>query len=143
MLAACSSGQSDIVPMPVPTTSATPDAGATSAPKADPTLLPGGTALANVDYFNFVNNRLLAVNSEPSSAAIIENLINAGFAKGELEITPDKTDQLRIPADSIQVAVRTSKDCLIGQFQAGIYTSAVGPPVNGAACLIGATEDIS
>lgn len=145
VLSACSSVQSDVVPMPVPVTtaSATPSGAPTSAPPADPVLLPGGSALANLKYFNFVNLRLLAVNSNPSSAAIIENLVNSGFDKSTLEITPDKTDQLRRPADSIQVSVRTSVDCLLGQFQAGNFTSAVGPPVNGTTCLIGATEDIS
>lgn len=144
LLAACGSESSDTVPMPVPvpTTSASPSGAPSSAPEDDPRLLPGGTALANFDYFNFVNNRLLAVNSNPSSAAIVENLLNAGFEKSNLEVTPDKTDQLRRPADSIQLAVRTSVGCLLGQFQAGVFTSAVGPPVNGSACLIGATETI-
>ncbi len=142
MLAACTSGPSDTVPMPVPvsTTSASPSAAPTGAPEADPVLLPGGTALANLDYFNFVNARLLSVNANPSSSAIVENLVNAGFAVADLEVTPDKTDQLRRPADSIQLAVRTSAGCLLGQFQAGEFSSIVGPSVNGAACLIGATE---
>ena len=142
VLTSCSTELSDTVPMPVPTASESASAAPTSAPSPDPTLLPGGTALANFDYFDFVNKRLLGVNANPSSAAIVENLVNAGFEKSDLEVTPDKTDQLRRPVDSIQFSVRTSEGCLLGQFQAGAYTSAVGAPVNGAACLIGETDTI-
>lgn len=140
----CVTERSDNVPapMPVPTSTVSAAPGPQETQEPDPTLLPNGTALANRAYFDFVNERLLEVNSNPSSAAIVENLVNAGFAKSNLEVTPDKTDQLGLPADSIQFAVRTSKDCLIGQFQAGAYASLVGPPVNGELCLIGKTATV-
>lgn len=142
LLTACGSEPSDTIPMPVPSASASPSASPGAKPRPDPVLLPGGSALANIDYFDFVNTRLLAVNPNPSSSAIVENLLNAGFAKADLEVTPDKTSELRRPADSIQFAVRTSVDCLLGQFQAGGYSSMVGPALNGGACLIGETETI-
>lgn len=148
ILSACTSEPSDTVPMPVPvpvttsTATTAPTAAPTGAPDPDPVLLPGGTALANFEYFDFVNRRLLAVNDKPSSAAIVENLLNSGFDKGNLEVTPDKTSQLHRPADSIQFAVRTSNGCLVGQFQAGAYTSMVAPTVNGETCLIGVTSTI-
>lgn len=146
LLAACSGERSDTVPMPVPvpTSTASPSPAATpvAEPDPDPTLLPQGTALANRAYFDFVNKNLLAVNANPSSSAIVENLINAGFSKSEIEVTPDRTTPLRGPADSIQFAVRTSKDCLVGQFKAGHYSSMVGPAINGEVCLVGDTKTI-
>lgn len=146
LLTACAGELNDTVPTPVPAATGTASAAPTSVPTAqpgpDPTLLPGGTALANLDYFNFVNTRLVSVNSNPSGAAIVENLINSGFEKSALEVTPDKTSQLHRPADSIQFAVRTSNGCLVGQFHAGSYTSMVAPTVNGERCLIGETATI-
>ena len=144
LLAACSSQPSDTVPAPVPepTRSASTNPTPESEPDPDPTLLPGGTALANRAYFDFVNSRLLAVNPNPSSDAIVENLQSAGFAKSDLEVTPDSTAVIGRPADSIQFAVRTSQGCLLGQFQAGGYTSMVGPALGGGFCLIGETETI-
>ena len=139
-LAACAPERNDTVPMPVPTvsTSASPSA----EPDPDPTMLPGGTALANRAYFDFVNTRLLAVNSNPSTTAIVTSLVDAGFAKADMEITPDKTSELRRPVDSIEFSVRIGESCLIGQFEAGGYTSLVGPVVSGGHCLIGKTQKI-
>lgn len=146
LLTACANEPSDTVPAPVPIgtneATAAPTSTPTAPPAPDPILLPGGTALANIDYFNFVNRRLLSVNKNPSGAAIVENLVNAGFAKSDLEVTPDKTSQLHRPADSIQFAVQTSRGCLVGEFHAGAYTSMVAPTVNGEKCLIGETATI-
>lgn len=144
LLSACDKTYGENVPMPVPTVaaSASSSASPSAEPDPDPTLLPGGTALANLDYFNFVNARLLAVNANPSSEAIVENLVNAGFAKSDLEVTPDRTKVIRRTADSIEFSVHTSNGCLLGEFAAGGYTSMVGPVVNGMSCLIGETETI-
>jgi len=140
-LAACAPSRDDTTPMPVPTVtaSASPSAKPTSEPNPNPTLLPGGTALANHAYFDFVNQRLLAVNANPSDDAIVRNLVDAGFPKADLEITSDRTYPLGLVADSVEVAVHTSDGCLIGQFKAGGYLRIVGPPVNGNRCLIGKT----
>ncbi len=144
LLSSCAASFNDNVPMPIPThtVSTSPSASPVAQPDPDPTLLPGGTALANFDYFNFVNKRLLAVNPNPSSEAIVENLINSGFSKDSLEVTADHTAVIRRAADSIEFSVRTSNGCLLGEFAAGGYTSMVGPLVNGTSCLIGETEPI-
>jgi hypothetical protein len=139
-LAACAPEREDIVPMPVPTVSSS--ASPSAEPDPDPTMLPGGTALANHAYFDFVNRRLLAVNKNPSSAAIVKNLVKAGFEKKDMEITDEKTSQLRRPSDSIEFSVRVGEDCLIGQFEAGGYHSIVGPALSGGRCLIGKTVPI-
>lgn len=144
VLTACGSDRSDTVPVPVPTVTASssPAEPSEPLPERDPTLLPQGTALANHAFFDFVNKRLLAVNANPSSAAIVENLVGAGFPKEAIEVTPDKTYPLNKPAVSIQFAVHTSKDCLIGQFKEGNYYSTVGPTINGENCLVGETKPI-
>lgn len=144
MLTSCGSSANEGAPVPetLPTSSSTPTPTPTRAPEPDPVLLPGGTALANRAYFDFVNKKLLAANPNPSSEEIVANLEGAGFAKGDLEVTADSTAVISRPADSIQVAVRTSDGCLLGQFQAGGYSSTVGPELNGGACLIGETEPI-
>ncbi len=145
VVAACAPDRDDTTPMPLPTStsSASPAPEASSEPAPDPTLLPGGTALANHAYFDFVNRRLLSVNSNPSGEAVISNLIAAGFNKADMEITPDKTSELRRPSDSIEFSVRVGDRCLIGQFEAGSYASMVGPVLNGGRCLVGKTEPIN
>lgn len=139
LLSACSGEPGNNVPMPVPTSSTSASPSASAVPARDPTLLPGGTALANKVYFDFVNARLLAVNVDPSSDAIVQNLVNAGFALETIEVTPDKTSELRRPADSIEFSVKTAEGCLLGQFQAGIYSSMVGAVSGSGTCLIGST----
>lgn len=143
-LSACAPPRGDTVPTPIPTVSETtsPSVEPSAAPEPDPILLPLGTALANLAYFDFVNKRLLGVNSNPSDAAIIENLVDAGFSKDSLEVMPDKTSELRRPTDSIEFSVLTSKDCLIGQFASGAYFSIIGPVLSGGKCLIGQTVSI-
>ncbi len=141
-LAACAPERDNTVPMPVPTSTASASPSAGPEPEPDPTLLPGGSALANRDYFDFVNQRLLSVNKNPSHDAVVQNLVAAGFPKGDLEVTSDKTSELRRPSDSIEFSVRSGENCLIGQFEASKYYSTVGPALSGGRCLIGKTVDI-
>jgi hypothetical protein len=141
-LTACAPDRGTTVPMPIPTASSNGTAIPTNEPDPDPTLLPGGTALANRDYFDFVNNRLLAVNSNPAGEAIVDNLVAAGFDKAVMQVTPDKTAVLRGPADSIEFSVRLYDDCLIGQFAGGAYRSIIGPVLSDGGCLIGKTRPI-
>lgn len=130
------------MPAPTPSVSTSASAPPEAEPAPDPTLLPGGTALANHEYFDFVNRRLLAANSHPGGREIIDNLVAAGFDKALMEVTPDLTDQLRQPVDSIEFSVRTDKDCLLGQVAGGQYHSAVGTVFTGGRCLVGETRTI-
>lgn len=141
-LTACTPGHDTTIPMPIPTSSPSSTNPPTNEPDPDPTLLPGGTALANREYFDFVNNRLLAVNSNPAGRAIIDNLVAAGFDKAAMQVTPDTTAVLKGPADSIEFSVRTSHDCLIGQFAGGTYRSLIGPVLSDGGCLVGKTRPI-
>lgn len=141
-LTACAPDRGTTLPLPLPTSSPHSTNAPSSEPDPDPTLLPGGTALANLDYFDFVNNRLLAVNGNPAGEAIIDNLVAAGFDKAAMQVTPDKTAVLNGPADSIEFSVRTSDDCLIGQFAGGTYRSLIGPVLSDGGCLVGKTRPI-
>lgn len=145
-LSACVQDRENTVPTPISTADVSaqpsPEPDATAEPTPDPTMLPGGTALANRAYFDFVNKRLLSVNKNPSDVAIVKNLVAAGFAKRDLEVTPDKTSELRRPSDSIEFSVRVGDSCLIGQFQSSKYASMVGPVLSGGRCLVGKTEPI-
>ncbi|HEY9499386.1 MAG TPA: hypothetical protein VIQ78_10225 [Terrimesophilobacter sp.] len=107
-----------------------------------PKMLPGGTALANRDFFDYVNNRLFASTAKPGGKAIIDNLVRSGFDKAAMQITPDKTSVLRLDADSIVFSVRIGTDCLIGQISGHGYHSTVGPVLSDGVCLAGKTQSI-
>ncbi len=142
MLTACAPDRGTTMPVPLPTSSPHNTNAPSNEPDPDPTLLPGGTALANRAYFDFVNKRLLAVNSNPAGEAIIDNLVAAGFDKTAMQVTPDTTAVLNGPADSIEFSVRTIEDCLIGQFAGGTYRSLIGPVLSDGGCLVGRTRPI-
>lgn len=141
-LTACAPDRGTTMPVPLPTSSPGNTNGPSAEPNPDPTLLPGGTALANRGYFDFVNNRLLAVNPNPAGRAIIDNLVAAGFDKAAMQVTADTTAVLNGPADSIEFSVLTSDECLIGQFAGGTYRSLIGPALPDGACLVGKTRPI-
>ena len=142
LLAGCVSA----APTSIPTTSSSvtpsPSASATEAPKVEPTLLPGGTALANKAYFDYVNQKLLDANPKAGGRAIIDNLIEAGFDQNLMQVTPDKTAVMRIDADSIEFSVRAFDQCLIGQISGHGYHSVIGPLVSDGICLAGKTRPI-
>ena len=124
--------------MPVPTLhiSATP-----SSSPGPPALAPGGTAADNFEYFNIVNNNLLAKNSKPDGRAFIDSLIDAGFAKADMEVTPDKT-AIGLDRDNIQFSVKFGKECIVGQFGNVGYQSVILPVLETGKCLLGITRTI-
>lgn len=108
----------------------------------DPEIVPGGTALQNQPYFDLVNTRLIESDAALNGRAFIDNLVEAGYAKADMEVTPDRT-AVDLDADSIQFSVRLSGTCLIGQWGPDIgYTSAVGPVLGTGTCLVGDTRPI-
>lgn len=132
----------EAVPMPVPT-SASPSPSASAAPEPrDPELLENGTALANKEFFDFVNTRYLTANPSPSSRGLIDNLVAAGFDRSAMEVTSDKTPLGR-PVDTIEFSVRAYDDCLIGQVGGFGYTSTILPATGGGTCLVGKTLPIT
>nr|WP_246865487.1 hypothetical protein [Cryobacterium sp. BB307] len=137
-LSGCVAGQ----PAEVEATTA-PESSASASPKPerDPELLPGGSALANRDYFDFVNARLLGQAPDAQGKAIIDNLVAAGFEKAAMQVTPDATPG-GLAVDSIEFSVLAGEDCLIGQVRSADYTSTIAPVLSNGACLVGKTRTI-
>jgi hypothetical protein len=129
-------------PDPAPAVTAS-TAGPSSAPvenPADPELIAGGDAEANLPYFDFVNSKLLS-GENPGGRGIIDNLTAAGFEKSAMQLTADRTPR-GSDVDSLQFSVQLGGDCLIGQVDGAGYTSAVLPALESGSCLIGNTRAI-
>ena len=122
-----------------PTSSAS--ASPTPTPEPDPVLLPAGDAEANLPYFDFVNRRLLETVPTPNGQQLVENLVAAGFAKADMEVTPDATVGTEA-AETIQFSVRANGTCLIGQTGAAGYNALAAPLLGTGKCLVGKTRTI-
>lgn len=132
----------DPTPMPVPTTSQS--ASPTPTPSETPVipiLRPGGSAAANHQFFDYVNQALHATGGMSDGRTIVDNLVNNGFVKSDIEVTFDTT-ALEIAVDSIQVSVRIQGECLVGGFSPAAYTSVKAPLLGTGKCLIGTTRPI-
>jgi hypothetical protein len=137
-LAGCTT-TTDAAPTAEPTASATAAPTPTAAP--DPVLVPTGDATANLPYFDFVNRALLATVATPNGQQIVENLVAAGFVKGDMEITPDTTVG-KEAAGSIQFSVRVNGSCLIAQTGEAGYNALAAPLLGTGKCLVGTTRTI-
>jgi hypothetical protein len=120
---------------------ATPSETATPTPEPDPVLIPTGDAEANLPYFDLVNRRLLETVPTPNGQQLVENLVAAGFAKADMEVTPDTTVGSEAAA-TIQFAVRANGTCLVGQTGAAGYNALAAPLLGTGKCLIGKTRAI-
>ena len=128
-------------PMPVPTGSGSASPTPTPTPTRIPEFKPEGTAAANKQFFDYVNNEYWGVYKMGPGADIVTNLANHGFNKADMEVTFDTT-AINIPADSIVVSVRMQGECLVGQLSPTAYTSLVAPLLGTGKCLIGTTRPI-
>jgi hypothetical protein len=137
-LAACTTAP-DAEPTSKPSASATGTPAPTAAP--DPVIVPTGDAAANLPFFDFVNRNLLATVATPNGQQIVENLVAAGFGKGDIEITPDTTVG-KEAAGSIQFSVRVNGSCLIGQTGEAGYNALAAPLLGTGKCLVGTTRSI-
>jgi len=137
-LAACTAA-----PGPAPTArpTSTPSGTATPTPEPDPVLVPTGDAEANLPYFDLVNKRLLDTVPTPNGQQLLENLVAAGFAKADMEVTPDTTVGSEA-ASTIQFSVRANGSCLIGQTGAAGYNALAAPLLGTGKCLVGKTRAI-
>ena len=129
-------------PTPVPTqTGASATPGPTSTAPAVPELVEGGTAEENKPYFDKVNQAFFATNGKGTGQLIIDNLVDAGFRKQDMEVTADRT-AIDLEADSIVFSVRVGGECLIGDLRVSFYASTVAPLLGTGSCLVGATRAI-
>jgi hypothetical protein len=144
LLSGCTSPGSAEPPAETQAPEATPSDEPTEAPETPrpgPTLDTNGSALQNLDYFDAVNERLIAEQESPDGRAFIDSLIAAGFAREAMEVTPDRT-AVGLDADNIQFSVRLGDECLIGQFGNTGYVSAVADALATGKCLVGKTRPI-
>jgi len=127
-----------VAPQPVPTVSRTATPTPTPTETPDPELVAGGTAGQNRPFVEFVISALLESTSQPSSLAIIDTLVAAGFDKASMEITKDTT-RVGDPADSILFSVLISGQCLLGQVAQGSVATELGDVLGTGRCLVGRT----
>jgi hypothetical protein len=130
-------------PMPTPTATETGLPGEPSAtPEPEPVLDLQGTAADNLAYFNKVNRALVVSGAELDGRAFIDNLVEAGFAKSSMEVTPDRTS-INAQADQVQFSVRINGTCLVGQYDIqNRYTGVAAPLLSTGTCLVGTTRPI-
>lgn len=131
-------------PPPTPTAS-TPSASSTptTTSGALPTMNPMGTAKQNLAFFDYVNTRTIAADTNPTPQQFVDGLAAAGFAKADMQMTADRTT-VNLTPGSVQFSVLINGGCLIGQFgeDIGGYHSMVAPVLRTGKCLIGDTVPI-
>jgi len=121
-------------PTPTPTESATP---VDETPEIDL----DGNASDNKDYFDLVNNDLIAAGGALDGRAFIDSLVAAGYPKVDMEVTNDRT-AINLAADNIQFSIRLNGTCLIGQYGNIGYDSTATTLLTTGKCLVGATRPI-
>ncbi|MGL4339581.1 MAG: DUF6993 domain-containing protein [Rhodoglobus sp.] len=131
--------------LPVSSTAATPASSEspTPSPPPEPTLVPGGTAQENKEFFDLVNQSyfIASGNTIPEGRGVIDTLVAAGFTKADMQITADRT-AIDLPVDSLIFSVRFDNECLIGQYSALGYSAIVAPQLATGSCLVGITRAI-
>ncbi len=126
-------------PQPAPT----PTAAASAVPStpAAPAIDLDGSAKDNLPYFDQVAAELIGAGGALDGRAWIDALVAAGYPKGDMELTPDRT-AINLAADNIQFSVRLNGTCLIGQYGNIGYASTTAQLLSTGRCLVGATRPI-
>ncbi|MBF4462220.1 hypothetical protein ITJ46_07260 [Rathayibacter sp. VKM Ac-2878] len=130
-----------------PTPTDTPTSAASSpaeTPAAPVALVPDGTADENLPYFEQVLHSVVDPAPEAPGRAVVDALVAAGFSKDAMQLTADETS-VGLTADSVQVSVKMSDACLIGQYGAksdGVR-AIVAAPITTGACLVGRTVSLA
>ncbi|MEH6781194.1 MAG: hypothetical protein V7618_06485 [Rhodoglobus sp.] len=137
-LSGCVAQESEPVATPSTEVSSTPEPGATPT---GPILRPGEAAAGNRQFFDMLNNEYFDANGRGDGRSIVDKLVDNGFEKQDMEVTPDAT-AIGLAADSIVVSVRIKGECLIGQFTADDYVSSIEPLLATGSCLVGKTRPI-
>jgi hypothetical protein len=131
-LAGCSS------PAPAPTT---PPPVAVETPTSAPTQSaydPDATADENLRFFDAAVEPLTDTKNLPAGEDVIDALVDVGFDRTTMELTPDKT-AIGLDADSIEFSVKINGQCIIGQFGSFGYRSIVAAILATDTCLVGKT----
>ena len=125
-------------PGPMPTPTQRPTSTATPSPTSTPDAEPAfeGTASENQAYFDHLNRQLIDAGGAMGGAAFIDNLVEHGYPRENMEVTPDKT-AIGIGADNIVFSIRFGETCLLGQWGNIGYTSFVTDVLASGRCLLG------
>ncbi len=117
-------------------------AAAPSAPPPSAGRASGAPAVLELAVFNRVNRRTVLRNPAADGPAFVDGLVAAGFRRGTMEVTEDRTT-IGLPAPSVQFSVLWKGVCLIGQYgrESGGYHAVATAPVAGR-CLVGKTRPI-
>jgi hypothetical protein len=117
---------------PTPTESAIPA----------PVFVPDGDAQDNKVFFDWVLSTVATIDQKQPGRAMVDALVGAGFRKASIQVTEDLT-KTEIPADSVIVAVRVNRSCLIGQrTNDKEYFSSIESALKTGGCLVGTTRTI-
>lgn len=141
LLAGCTSPDA---PAPsVPPTAAAAEPSASEAAPAPVALVPGGTAEENRAFFEQVVTGVVGSDASAPGRSVVDALVANGFAKESMQLTADETS-VGLEADSVQVSVKMSDACLIGQYgpKSGGVHVVVAAPIATGACLIGQTVSL-
>jgi hypothetical protein len=136
-LAGCTASTPEQAPSPTPTTEPT------EAPPAPPVFSPDLSATENLEFFDSVNQAVVAADPNAGGRAFIDALVAAGFDKAAMQVTADRTT-IDEAADSVQFSVAFQGECLVGQYgpKSDGYHGAVRPMLGTGACLVGQTRPI-
>ena len=125
--------------------SQTPIAGSSSTPvptsTGAPTIDLKGTAADNLAFFNAWGRAKVGKHPNIKGKTIIDELVDLGYDKKSMEITPDKTS-IGLDAWNIEYSIKLKDTCLIGQAGNVGFNAFVAPPVSTGKCLIGTTRKI-
>ncbi|TXK19645.1 hypothetical protein [Homoserinibacter sp. GY 40078] len=132
LLVACTTPEATPSSSPSSTSSAEP----TPTPTATPEPEFEGTAADNQAYFDWINQALIDSDAHLDGAAFIDNLVDHGYPRGAMEVTPDTT-AIGIAADNIVFSIRFDDTCLLGQWGNIGYTSLVTDLPASGRCIVG------
>ena len=126
-------------PMPTPTTtkSSTP----TPTPTPDPTLDPTGTAEENLPFWKHLVETMYNAYQMVDGAIMIQSLVDNGFNKADMEVTPNET-AIGERADSVIFSVRFDGQCFVGQIFPDRWNATLQPLLGTGKCLVGTTRPI-
>ncbi len=129
-------------PMPTPTSSTksatpTPTPTPTKANKLDPT----GTAEENLPFWQELVEGMSTTYGMADGTAMIQTLVDQGFNKADMEVTPNVT-AIGERVDSVIFSVRFDGQCFIGQIFPDRFSATLQPLLGTGKCLVGSTRPI-
>jgi hypothetical protein len=123
--------------------SASPTPTSTVSAEPMPVFLPEGDAQDNKTFFDRILSGVATADQKQPGRAMVNALVRAGFRKKSIQLTPDRT-RTDLEADSVIVAIRMGRSCLIGQrTNERKYYSSIETALKTGGCLVGTTRKIN